>query len=649
MTSERTEMRRCYTGESYQRARDALAALRPGEPPIPVPAEPVQQQFEARVLAAVLEGQESVNRYPLGIVAVYPASDQVSLVVESEERAAELLFWLLPSHNAENGVIGIPGLRITSRSITSIELRQLGTGAALHLRGLPAASWRRAEQVCIDKWVDPDRVMLCWRSSPKRWTRQERELQEERDSSGAPMARTWPAGAWLGSGLLRRLPLLHAVSTVHTADGYRGVHGTMMRWCLRLSHLPGQRFGAESLAGALSHHEFGLPVELVRFSGEIGERESRGHEFTLRDEARTARLEIRSTPSLPLGLSEETGLMEVLRQRAQAQKRNQLRHGWKLSFSSGTRPRQEEPKGSGPGCPPHFGSRSREPDPNSKPPTGGKPIHPRSTPLIDRDATALRNSGGFTLTSSTIDISALALSFRDHPIATASTELVDSHGGDLEDLACAISESFTPEGEWCRVENDFHTVTMGSAETRLRLREETAAWHADLFHAGWQTHPYQDVPEEHRVHAAAYVDRTHELVVGLLQVSDLREAAGEGGFPVVDQLVRRHLGLLEERYAALDDLHSALTNDTGRLPEWAWTLVRHEAEDLHMAREWVCSAVVTYHHGTAGPRPDMIFGGICYPFSAGAVDLTLPEPFQGQNDRHPEGVVVHADTPPALA
>lgn len=92
-----------------------------------------------------------------------------------------------------------------------------------------------------------------------------------------------------------------------------------------------------------------------------------------------------------------------------------------------------------------------------------------------------------------------------------------------------------------------------------------------------------------------------------------------------------------------------MINDTGRLPGWAWTLVRNEAEDLHMAREWLTSAVVTYHHGTAGPRPDMIFGGICYPFSGGAVDLTRPEPFQGQDDTHPEGVVVHTDTPPALA
>lgn len=91
------------------------------------------------------------------------------------------------------------------------------------------------------------------------------------------------------------------------------------------------------------------------------------------------------------------------------------------------------------------------------------------------------------MTSSTIDLSALALSFRDHPIATASSELVESHWGDLEDLACTLSEGFTAEGEWCRIGDDFHTVTMGSAETRLHLREEAEAWHADLFHAGWQT------------------------------------------------------------------------------------------------------------------------------------------------------------------
>lgn len=33
------------------------------------------------------------------------------------------------------------------------------------------------------------------------------------------------------------------------------------------------------------------------------------------------------------------------------------------------------------------------------------------------------------------------------------------------------------------------------------------------------------------------------------------------------------------------------------------------------------SQVLAYHHGSAGHRPETIFGGICYEFSTGTVDL----------------------------
>ncbi|MFF3403495.1 hypothetical protein ACFYW6_33990 [Streptomyces sp. NPDC002659] len=191
----------------------------------------------------------------------------------------------------------------------------------------------------------------------------------------------------------------------------------------------------------------------------------------------------------------------------------------------------------------------------------------------------------------------------------------------MEELRSDIAEGFGSDEQWCEVGNDLHTVSIGDAEIRLRLQPDTASWHADLFGAGWDSFQYACVPAERRAAVAVYVDRMKELTEGLVQESDLRGAAAEGGFPAVDRLVRRHVGLLDERYAALDSLHSALLTSAGVLPDWAQEFVRSEAEDLNTAREWLTSAVVAYHHGSAGQRPDTLFGGICFWFSTGSVNL----------------------------
>lgn len=220
-----------------------------------------------------------------------------------------------------------------------------------------------------------------------------------------------------------------------------------------------------------------------------------------------------------------------------------------------------------------------------------------------------------------IDISALSLSLRHRPVLSASSDLVRSRDDSLEELRSDIAEAFGPDEKWCQVGNDLHTVSIGDSVIRLRLQPDTASWHADLFGAGWDNFEYACVPAERRAEVAAYVDRTKDLTEGLVQASDLRAAAAEGGFPAVDRLVRRHVGLLDERYAALDSLHSALLTSAGALPEWALEFVRSEAEDLNTAREWLTSAVVAYHHGSAGQRPDTLFGGVCFWFSASSVNL----------------------------
>ncbi|UKY54970.1 hypothetical protein [Streptomyces inhibens] len=233
--------------------------------------------------------------------------------------------------------------------------------------------------------------------------------------------------------------------------------------------------------------------------------------------------------------------------------------------------------------------------------------------------------------ASVIDISHLSLVVHQRPVVSASAELVRCWSGDLDELKECVLEHFAPSGGYCEVGNDLHSVTMGSAETRLRPGPDDASWHADLFHAGWHDFPYKDVPVNYRRQVADYVDRKHELREGCVQESDLREAAGEGGAPAVERLARYHRDVLDQQYAALDTLFSDLVTPKGKLPAWARKLAHAEVQEHHMRREWLGSAVIAYLcGGSAGRRPDTIFGGVRYDFTDGSLDLTRLAPVESQ-------------------
>ncbi|MET7981700.1 MULTISPECIES: hypothetical protein [unclassified Streptomyces] len=290
--------RRLYTGESVQQARRAIDSLEPDAPPIPSAAPPAQQHFEARVLRGLLECRNVYTRFPLGVTAVYPEPDGVALRVESEERAVEILFNLLPTCVADHEVHGVPGLRITQRDRTAVELRVLGEPTRLRLTGLPARLWRSAIQRMLDKWIDPDAKLLCWRSSPKAWTDGERGHQARWEGPNDKFTQVLQRGAWLGSGLLRRAALLHTVSNTFLLDGYDGA-SDVARLVLRSSHVRGQGPGPHNVMAALTDPTFGLPLHLTRFRGDTDETYGGDQQFVLADAAKTAILDFRATTEGP--------------------------------------------------------------------------------------------------------------------------------------------------------------------------------------------------------------------------------------------------------------------------------------------------------------------------------------------------------------
>lgn len=250
------------------------------------------------MLDSLLESRQSYTRYPLGIAAVYPEPDTITLHMESEQRAAEILFNLLPTYRSENEIHGVPGLRLTRRGRTAVELRVLGTPTTLRLTGLPATVWRKAVARMIGKWIDPTPTFLCWQSSPSEWTDAERAHHATWEDVDDEYTQTRRRGAWLGSGFLRRAALLHTVSNTFFVHGYGG-GGEGARLVLRTSHVPGQGPGPHNIVAALAHPAFGLPLRLKRFRGDTDERLYGDQQFVLGDADGTAILDLRTAAEEP--------------------------------------------------------------------------------------------------------------------------------------------------------------------------------------------------------------------------------------------------------------------------------------------------------------------------------------------------------------
>ncbi|MFE7129508.1 hypothetical protein ACFVIM_01465 [Streptomyces sp. NPDC057638] len=221
-----------------------------------------------------------------------------------------------------------------------------------------------------------------------------------------------------------------------------------------------------------------------------------------------------------------------------------------------------------------------------------------------------------------LDITGLNVAFAGLRVTSASAELVNGFGGDLDELGHALREDFADGASWCRISNAVHTVTDGDAEVRLVSQPDVPTWHADYFHAGWGSREGALVPPEHRPQYASYVDRRHQTRESCLQGKDLRAAAAGGGSSGVDTLVRHHREQLTEWYAALDQLlRSVHTTEDEDIPEWITLVAKDELLNWHRTREYLMSAVLEYHHGDTGPRPETVLGNLRFDFSTVSVEM----------------------------
>ncbi|MCX4799890.1 hypothetical protein OG497_39300 [Streptomyces sp. NBC_01242] len=301
--SKRAERRSQYTNETYTQARSLLS---PNQPPIPAAECGKQRNFEAELFHEVIDSHSDFTEFAFGIRCVRPHLDTIELIVESDRRAGRLLNRILPSYEPDGEVHGMPGLRIRRRSERGIEVHIAGRRASAWLTGVSATVWKRHELSALEHLADMGWKPL-WRGM-QGWAGEELAF-EQRWNTGA-WARNFQAGAWCGSGLLRRLGLFHTITPADAVTGYKGlgINGYEgmgpVRWCLDVIHRSGVPYRKERLVAALTDTEFGLPVAPARHLDAIYPPDGMENWIRLDDEARTGLIELRfqtfNYPSLQL-------------------------------------------------------------------------------------------------------------------------------------------------------------------------------------------------------------------------------------------------------------------------------------------------------------------------------------------------------------
>lgn len=218
-----------------------------------------------------------------------PTTQGVRLHLESNASLDSLLGGLLPCRapmrTGRDQIYGLNGVRICARTERGIELRRLGQPTSIQLTGLSRGAFHRAE-AAVAQQIQSSGGEACWLAGDT-WTAYEKQWDDERQ----PIAyeSTWRDAAWLPSGLLRRLGLLHTVAVPQVVTGHDARLGEW--WILELDHDCDTGLRRAELVQALTDPDHGLPLEL-RGHRDLTPGESLGL-VLLKAPDRTATLQLR--------------------------------------------------------------------------------------------------------------------------------------------------------------------------------------------------------------------------------------------------------------------------------------------------------------------------------------------------------------------
>ncbi|MFI1312942.1 hypothetical protein ACH4TS_22815 [Streptomyces albidoflavus] len=142
----------------------------------------------------------------------------------------------------------------------------------------------------------------------------------------------------------------------------------------------------------------------------------------------------------------------------------------------------------------------------------------------------------------------------------------------------------------------------------------------------WNVGPLDEVPDQLRAFVVDYYVTTAGILdcfdgFDEVPLADHAVSSSPGGVDSaagVRTFVQAHLGMLDTWYGAIDSLDAGVRGVDGGLPSWAERFLQGEAHGLFLATSALSSAVMTHHHGSAGPRLSESYG-FAYPLSNGTV------------------------------
>jgi hypothetical protein len=234
--------------------------VHPGAPLIAAPPQYDQLLLESKAFHWILTVQRHFFEYPFGIRYVQPTSQGIQLHLESNASLDSLLSGLLPCRSpmraGRDKIYGLNGVRICARTDRGIELRRLGQPTSIRLTGPSRRAFQKAETNLAQR-IHSNGGEACWLAGDA-WTPYEKQWDTDRQ----PIAyeSTWRGAAWLPSGALRRLRLLHTVAVPQVVTGHEARLGKW--WILQLEHDSDTGLRRAELAQALTDPHHGLPLEL---------------------------------------------------------------------------------------------------------------------------------------------------------------------------------------------------------------------------------------------------------------------------------------------------------------------------------------------------------------------------------------------------
>lgn len=259
--SQQARYRSRCTGNGHQAEHQFLSATRPATPITDAVGD--QAVLEAALLERI-DGIFDYCAHPTGIHSIHPRPDHLTVRLDPylgrTDRPLPLhsIAMLLPTRYVgtkedPEGPGGVTGLRLTGVDDRGLHLGRIGTTASATLIGPTAAQWRAylAEHRawCADHHLEP-----LWESPGL-------SEEEARYRAASPLwHKTMAESAWLSSGLLRRIGLLHTVTFPYSVRyWYDGVD-----WKFALKYEHGVPVGHDALVQHLIDPAWGLPLRIAR-------------------------------------------------------------------------------------------------------------------------------------------------------------------------------------------------------------------------------------------------------------------------------------------------------------------------------------------------------------------------------------------------